>query len=187
MNVALCREDAVYLAGERLSASYRISRVPIDQLQSIEISVLWHSEGKGDEDLHVHHFQRIEGSQIRSNGLADSQSISCRLPVSPLSYHGQLIRLRWCIRLRLFVEDSREIVTEQPFFVVSHRPKQDGASSGDLPAFDRESEASENSSHEKGAIFQSSTDGIGFVHQPRSTRSSRLSRIASKANLNRNR
>ncbi|TWT83318.1 hypothetical protein CA13_47830 [Planctomycetes bacterium CA13] len=121
MNVCLCREDGTYEAGESLTTQWRISRVPLDQLQGLEVSVLWHTEGKGDEDLHVHHFHRLDENQLRQLGIADSQSISCKLPCTPLSYHGHLIHLQWCIRLRLFVEGGREIVTEQPFYLVSSR------------------------------------------------------------------
>ncbi len=119
MNISLCHEDGRYEAGGMLMAKWRISRVPIDQLQGLEASVLWHTEGKGDEDLHVHHFQRLTEQQLRSAGLADEQSITCRLPVTPLSYHGKLITIRWSLRLRLFLVGSREILTEHPFYVVA--------------------------------------------------------------------
>ena len=119
MNVALCREDGIYRAGGRLRATWQISRVPLEQIQGVEISVMWHTQGKGDEDLHVHHFHRINESQIRRSGLADQQAIQCQLPVTPLSYHGRLIRLQWCIRLRLFMASGKEIVTEQPFYLVA--------------------------------------------------------------------
>ncbi len=119
MNVSLCRDDGLYEAGGEMTVKWRVSRVPIDELQGIEISVLWHTEGKGDEDLHVHHFHRLVENQIRRAGLADEQSFSCDLPVTPLSYHGRLISVLWCIRLRLFLGGSREIVAEQPFHLVA--------------------------------------------------------------------
>ena len=119
VNLSLCREDGLYEAGGSMTAKWRISRVPLDEIQGLELSVLWHTEGKGDEDLHVHHFHRIVESQIRRVGLADEQSISCVLPATPLSYHGQLISLRWCVRLRLFLANGREIVSEQPFYLLS--------------------------------------------------------------------
>jgi hypothetical protein len=109
----------MYEAGGKLTAKWRISRVPLDQLQGLEVSVLWHTEGKGDEDLHVHHFHRAVESQLRRVGIADEQSLSCVLPATPLSYHGQLISVRWCIRLRLFLVSGREIVAEHPFYLVS--------------------------------------------------------------------
>lgn len=119
MNVSLCREDGVYQAGGELTASWRVRRISVDDISSVEVSVLWHTEGKGDEDLHVHHFHRLSQEQVRSIGEAERQSLRCRLPASPLSYHGHLIHLRWCLRLRLFLTDGREILAEQPFHLVS--------------------------------------------------------------------
>jgi hypothetical protein len=119
VNISLCHEDGLYEAGAMLTAKWRISRVPLDEVQGLEVSVMWHTEGKGDEDLHVHHFHRVVENQIRRVGLADEQSTRCLLPATPLSYHGRLISVRWCIRLRLFLANGREIVAEQPFHLVS--------------------------------------------------------------------
>ena len=119
VNVGLCREDGRYHGDDDLTVKWQVSRVEMEQLQAIEVSVLWHTDGKGDEDLHVHHFQRLDENQIRRAGLADEQSLSCTLPVTPLSYHGRLITVRWCVRLRLFLNDGREIVAEQPFNLVA--------------------------------------------------------------------
>lgn len=121
VNVTLCSDDGLYRAGGELSAKWRISRVPLDEVQCVEVSVLWHTEGKGDEDLQVHHFQRLAESQLRRTGLADEQVIHCVLPATPLSYHGRLISLQWCVRLRLFLANGREIVAEQPFHLVSEK------------------------------------------------------------------
>ena len=120
MSVSLCREDGIYEAGGTVSATWSVSRVTLDQLQAIEASVMWHTEGKGDEDLHVHHFHRLDENHIRRLGLADEQSLECDLPTTPLSYHGRLISVRWCVRLRLFMTGGREIVAERPFHLVSH-------------------------------------------------------------------
>ena len=119
VNVTLCHEDGLYCAGGELTARWRISRVPLDEVQGVEISVLWHTEGKGDEDLHVHHFQRLAEQQLRRIGLADEQVVHCVLPKTPLSYHGRLISLQWCVRLRLYLANGRDIVAEQPFHLVS--------------------------------------------------------------------
>jgi hypothetical protein len=112
-----------------MTAKWRVSRVTLDSLTAIEISVLWYTEGKGDTDLHVHHFQRLEEEQIRRSGLADEHSLACLLPPTPLSYHGRLIRLRWCVRMRLFLTDGREIVTEQPFYLVAPRSNKNRSAS----------------------------------------------------------
>jgi len=97
---------------------WRISRVPLEEVQGLEVSVLWHTEGKGDEDFHVHHFHRLGENQIRRVGLADQLSTHCTLPATPLSYQGKLISVRWCIRLRLFLANGREIVAEHPFHLI---------------------------------------------------------------------
>lgn len=126
MSVTLCREDGVYEGGRELEATWRVSRVTLDSLTAIEISVMWYTEGKGDMDLHVHHFERMEEGEIRRAGLADRQSLSCILPATPLSYHGRLIRVRWCVRMRLFLSSGREIVTDQPFYLVAPQSTKDG-------------------------------------------------------------
>ena len=102
-----------------LAARWRISRIPLERLLSLEMSVMWHTEGKGDEDLHVHHFQRLRDTQLRRAGMSDDQWLRCQLPATPLSYRGKLITIRWCIRLRLFMSNGREIVAEQPFYLVA--------------------------------------------------------------------
>jgi hypothetical protein len=119
IRLTLCDPNSMYLAGGELTAKWRISRVQVDELQGLEISVLWHTEGKGDEDLHVHHFQRIGDARLREIGVENEQSIQCVLPATPLSYHGQLIRLSWCVRMRLYLEDGRDIVSESPFYLVT--------------------------------------------------------------------
>jgi hypothetical protein len=119
VRLSLCNDEATYRAGSSLTATWRISRVPLHEIQSLEVSVLWHTEGKGDEDFHVHHFHRLSEAQVRRGGLAEEESIQCVLPPSPLSYHGQLISIRWCVRLRLYLANGREIVAEQPFYLVS--------------------------------------------------------------------
>ncbi|MEO1615123.1 MAG: hypothetical protein AAFV88_04685 [Planctomycetota bacterium] len=119
MSVSLCNDDGLYEGGRELKANWKVSRVTLDQVTAIELSILWYTEGKGDPELHVHHFERLEEDQIRRSGLADEQSLNCLLPATPLSYLGKLIRLRWCVRLRLFLRNGREIVTDQPFYLVA--------------------------------------------------------------------
>jgi len=119
VRLSLCNEEGIYKSGSSLRACWGITRVPVDEIQCIEISVLWHTEGKGDEDLHVHHFHRITEAHVRRSGIAAESSIECVLPATPLSYRGRLINLCWCVRLRLYLTGGREIVTEQPFYLVS--------------------------------------------------------------------
>jgi hypothetical protein len=100
--------------GEELSGQFLV--VPNDgqTLKAVEVSVLWQTEGKGDDDLGVTHFERIEAN----SGTADLlRPISFRthLPNSPLSYHGQILRIVWCVRVRAFPQRGNEIVAEERF------------------------------------------------------------------------
>jgi hypothetical protein len=45
------------------------------------------------------------------------------LQASPLSYQGHLMQIHWKIRVRVFLADGREIVAEQPFYLVTHQPE----------------------------------------------------------------
>jgi hypothetical protein len=119
VRIELCNEDAVYPAESLLTAQWRISRVASDEIQSVELSVLWHTEGKGDEDLQVHYFHRISEHAIGRLDLGQPQPIRCVLPPTPLSYQGRLISVRWCVRLRLYLSQGREMVAEQPFYLVA--------------------------------------------------------------------
>lgn len=119
MSVCLCREDGMYEGGKTLEARWRISRVDLDALAAVEVSVLWYTEGKGDTDMQVHYFTRFEQDDLRRCGLADEQSLNCLLPATPLSYHGRLIRVKWAVRIRAFMVDGRECMTEQPFYMVA--------------------------------------------------------------------
>ncbi|MCC9657637.1 hypothetical protein LOC70_17680 [Rhodopirellula sp. JC737] len=132
MNVAVCRDDGFYAAGSSLKAGWRISRIDWEELQSVELSVLWHTEGKGDEDLGVHYFQRYDRSDLQQIELTERQEINCTLPASPLSYQGHLLQIQWKIRVRVFLADGREIVAEQPFYLVAHQPETKSESTTDV-------------------------------------------------------
>lgn len=77
--------------------------------------MLWFTEGKGDEDLHVHHFARWNETQLQRIDLSERHAIDCVLPLSPVSYRGTLVRICWCVRFRLFRSGGLESVAQQPF------------------------------------------------------------------------
>jgi hypothetical protein len=162
----MCREDATYVGGERMTVRWRVSRVTLDQLQAMEVSVLWCTEGKGDEDLNVHHFLRWDESQIRRSGLTDQQSLTCDLPWTPLSYHGRLITVRWCARLRLFLAGGREVVTEKLFHLVTPEVAKARRHEAALASAELDANAELDGSAESEAVateFASDVSGAGIV------------------------
>jgi hypothetical protein len=42
-------------------------------------------------------------------------AFSTPLPQSPLTYEGVIVKVRWCVRVRLFFEPSRDFVSEHVF------------------------------------------------------------------------
>ena len=42
-------------------------------------------------------------------------TVAVRLPRSPLTYEGVIVKIRWCFRLRLFFESGRDHVSEHVF------------------------------------------------------------------------
>jgi hypothetical protein len=105
----------VYRPGETLAGEYRIESVPADEIRALEVSVLWYTEGKGDEDLAVHDFWRTSADSGEGVDLCRPGRFSAVLPKSPLSYRGVLVKIRWCVRVRVFLTKGREVMGELAF------------------------------------------------------------------------
>lgn len=104
----------VYRPGDTLAGQYWLESIPVEDLRAIEVSVLWYTEGKGDEDLAVHDFRRYSADESPTP-LARSGHFSMVLPNSPLSYRGMIVKLHWCVRVRVFLPRGKEVVGEQGF------------------------------------------------------------------------
>jgi hypothetical protein len=61
----------------------------------------------------VHFFKRIEADQ--ANDVRQPQAFSTRLPNSPLSYAGLIVKICWCVRVRVFLPRGKEVSLEVPF------------------------------------------------------------------------
>ncbi|MDO5554777.1 MAG: hypothetical protein Q4G68_13545 [Planctomycetia bacterium] len=109
------RGNRLYFPGETLAGSYYLEEARNDLVEAIEISVLWYTEGKGSRDFGIHAFWR------RSNQGGDwidprrPGRFSTPLPNSPLSYQGVLVKVVWCVRVRVFIVDGTQVVEELPF------------------------------------------------------------------------
>jgi len=105
----------VYRPGDTLSGEYRVESVPANEIKAVEVSVLWYTEGKGDEDLAVHDFWRRSADGGEGLDLRRPGRFSTILPRSPLSYRGVLVKIRWCVRVRVFLTRGREVMGELAF------------------------------------------------------------------------
>ena len=109
------RGSRQYYPGETLAGSYRFDSLRCDDIAAVEVSVLWHTEGKGNEDIGVHAFWRFatnEGDWIdpRRPG-----RFATTLPRTPLSYNGAIVKIHWSVRVRVFLENGSEYCDELSF------------------------------------------------------------------------
>jgi len=116
----LDEHDGPYWPGETISGRYGVEAPDGDDVRAVELSVLWYTVGQGEEDLGVHHFER-RSAESDEDGCAHPFSswrhFQAKLPNSPLSYEGILVKIRWSVRLRAFLTRGKEVVSEKRFFV----------------------------------------------------------------------
>lgn len=129
LSLTLREPRRAYQPGEELEWEYQIDAVEADRIQAVESSVLWYAEGKGDEDMAVHYFERRVPADDPEGDLRPMRRVRVTLPNSPLSYPGALFSIRWCVRVRLFYsrgkERNRMVSIDHPFqlgFVPPARP-----------------------------------------------------------------
>ncbi|MGL4941964.1 MAG: hypothetical protein ACRC46_02095 [Thermoguttaceae bacterium] len=109
------RGRRLYFPRETLSGEYRLGHVGGNEIHAVELSVLWQTEGKGNDDMGVHMFTRRVS---RRGDWIDPYTISrfhTQLPETPLSYIGSIIKINWYVRVRLFLHSGEEVVEAQPF------------------------------------------------------------------------
>lgn len=102
--------------GDTLSVRYCIDGCEGERITAVEHAVAWYTEGKGEEDLVVHFFERITDRDSLPPRAAVG-TFATRLPRSPLSYEGIIVKIRWCVRIRIFFEGGRDFVSEHVFSV----------------------------------------------------------------------
>ena len=99
---------------EPLRWEFQIDALQLTELQAVEASVLWYTEGKGEEELGVHFFQRDVRTDFNGD-LRTLRQFETALPNSPISYEGTLLKIRWCIRVRVFIANGKTHVHDQAF------------------------------------------------------------------------
>jgi hypothetical protein len=115
IRITLDAPSACYQPGERLSGRFATEGAQATTARAMELSVLWYTSGKGEEDMAVHHFERLVDEPSRPLDLRVPHRFSTVLPASPLSYDGHIVKVCWCVRLRLFMPQGQESVAEAAF------------------------------------------------------------------------
>ncbi len=95
------------------------------------------TDGKGDNNLGVHYFVRkkleerdtrpvykdlIESTAFQQNATAIPVMlpVSTQLPTTPISYRGQIIKIGWLIKVRVFMCDDSDYEYSFPFRLISN-------------------------------------------------------------------
>ncbi len=106
-----------YRPGQVISGRYRLEvSKSTPEVLALEWSILWATEGTGDEDRGVHAMSLLEPEGFegvpKPNQWREFQAI---LPGSPLSYDGLVVKVVWRVRVRAVVGKYPEWLGEVPF------------------------------------------------------------------------
>jgi hypothetical protein len=115
VRITLDPPTSQYQPGDRLSGRLLVDGAQPAKARALELSVLWYTAGKGDEDMAVHHFERWVDEPEKPLNLRIPHRFATVLPASPLSYDGLIVKVCWCVRARLFLPYGQETVVEMPF------------------------------------------------------------------------
>jgi hypothetical protein len=113
--VRLVGNGRIYHPSESLSGDYVFEGLSVEQIKAIEVSVLWFTEGKGDEDMAVHAFWRFDPENGDIVNPLQTARFETVLPNSPLSYDGLIVKVRWCVRVRAFLHRGKEVFGQKEF------------------------------------------------------------------------
>jgi hypothetical protein len=113
LDVALRLERVCYAPRDELLGAFEVIGEPPGRY-TIELSVLWRTEGKGDEDMGVILFEEWSADD-RPFDFDRPHAFRVLLPRAPLSYDGVLIKIRWLARARVRWGGSGEALAEESF------------------------------------------------------------------------
>ena len=77
--------------------------------RAVEVNLLWFTSGRGTEDSAVADTVRLENPQA-----GETRTFSFRLPESPYSFSGELIKLHWAVEAVAGSESTRAEFTLAP-------------------------------------------------------------------------
>ena len=119
LSLQMYHDPAVYRPGDVMRFDFQVDVIDAADISAIETSVVWSTEGKGDEDLGLHFFERRVPSDAEDGDLRPLHTCCVTLPASPLSYDGQILHVRWLVRVRVFAKGGKEFCIDKPFVLSS--------------------------------------------------------------------
>lgn len=120
IDIVIDEDKPVFAPGDQLSGSVALDADLASEISALETSIIWRTEGKGDEDFGVWFFDRFAPHKS-ATGIR--RRFAATLPPSPLSYEGYLVKIRWCVRVRAFRNQGRPLQVERPIVLVGRRAR----------------------------------------------------------------
>lgn len=113
IQVRLHDDRRAYRPGEPLAGTIMLHGMRRDELKSVTMQVLWFTEGKGDRDDGI-----VYSEELDLRGGPDFP-FSVILPPLPLTYHGYLVKIHWCVRVKADRRRGRDLTYEEGFTLTS--------------------------------------------------------------------
>lgn len=107
--------QARYQPGDLLLCNYRLEVKDDVKLTAVETSVIWFTSGKGQEDIGVQFFERRQKADLDELEHDTAQKLTVRLPNTPLSYDGLIVKIGWSVRVRVFLEGGNQLSFDSEF------------------------------------------------------------------------
>ena len=106
-------KETSYQPGDFLICEYEIELAESSEIKVLETSVLWSTEGKGEQDIGVHFFERKKS--LPPAAYLQTQKLSTVLPATPLSYRGRVLNVDWFVRVKIFFANGRTFTENRMF------------------------------------------------------------------------
>jgi hypothetical protein len=115
--IELDEHPEFFRPGQAISGRYRLNvSESMPEVLALEWSILWATEGTGDEDHGIHALALIKPEGFEGVAKPNQwRGFEAILPGSPLSYDGLLVKVVWRVRVRAVVGKDPEWCGEAPF------------------------------------------------------------------------
>jgi hypothetical protein len=90
-----------------------------------ELSLIWHTEGKGTEHREVISLVEHGASQLQLTAGRLAGRFAMTLPAAPTSYEGQLIKIRWLVRVRRWTAGGQSEMADASLVVGGVAPPEE--------------------------------------------------------------